>query len=55
MYASYHSLHPMHCIGIYGSYVHLAIDHAEHGLEEPPEPAPVETVDVTPHVSNPYD
>jgi hypothetical protein len=23
----------------------FAIDHAEHGLEEPPEPAPVETAD----------
>jgi hypothetical protein len=23
MYASYHSLHPMHCIGIHSSYVHL--------------------------------
>jgi hypothetical protein len=23
----------------------LAIDHAVHGLEEPPEPAPVETAD----------
>jgi hypothetical protein len=23
----------------------LTIDHAEHGLEEPPEPAPVETAD----------
>jgi hypothetical protein len=23
----------------------FAIDHAEHGVEEPPEPAPVETAD----------
>jgi hypothetical protein len=39
---SYHSLHPMHYIGIHDSHMNFVIDHAEHGLEEPLEPAPVE-------------
>jgi hypothetical protein len=45
MYASYHSLHPIHFIGFMAHPCTFAIDHAEHGLEEPPEPAPAEAID----------
>jgi hypothetical protein len=35
----------MHCIYVSVSYLHIAIDHAEQGRVEPPEPAPVEGAD----------
>jgi hypothetical protein len=41
----YHFLHPIHYIHVGISYLHIAIDHAEQGRAEPPEPAPVETAD----------
>jgi hypothetical protein len=44
-HVAYHSLHPMHCIYVSVSYLHIAIDHAEQGRVEPSEPAPVEGVD----------
>jgi hypothetical protein len=44
-HAFYHSLHSMHCIYVSGSHLHAAIDHAEQGRMEPPEPAPVEGAD----------
>jgi hypothetical protein len=42
---AYRSLHHMHCIYVSGSYLHVAIDHAEQGCMEPPEPALVEAAD----------
>jgi hypothetical protein len=44
-HVAYHSLHPMYCIYVSVSYLHIAIDHAEQGRVEPSEPAPVEGVD----------
>jgi hypothetical protein len=41
----YHFLHHMHCIYVSGSYLHVAIDHAEQGRMKPSEPAPVEGAD----------
>jgi hypothetical protein len=41
----YHFLHPMHCIYVSVSYLHVAIDDVEQGRVEPPVPAPVETAD----------
>jgi hypothetical protein len=35
----------MHGIYVSGSYLHVALDHAEQGRVEPPEPAPIEAVD----------
>jgi hypothetical protein len=42
---AYRSLHPMYCIYVSGSYLHIVIDHAEQGRVEPSEPAPVEAAD----------
>jgi hypothetical protein len=41
----YHSLHPIHCIYVNDSCLHIAIDHTEQGRVEPPEPALVEGAD----------
>jgi hypothetical protein len=34
-------LHPMHCIYLGVSPLHIVIDHVEQGRKEPPKPAPV--------------
>jgi hypothetical protein len=41
-HVAYHSLHPMHCIYAVSHTCIFVIGHMEQGLEEPPEPAPVE-------------
>jgi hypothetical protein len=41
----YQFLHPIHCIHVGISYLHIVIDHAKQGRVEPPEPAPVEGAD----------
>jgi hypothetical protein len=53
MHLTIRSLHPMHCIYVSGSYLHVAIDHVEQGHMEPPEPALVEAADYEQDQGNP--